>query len=97
RCAWIPRVLVMVLDSFCRCRSDFQKRVKAVGGESELFVTDDMSPFDRGSLRSAQIQRYPLAPSAGVQRTSMDLQAAYAKELAARQTAYMISGFYFAT
>src|SRR5262245_3340169 len=37
---------LMIFDSLCRRRSDFQKRVKPIGRESKFFVRDDMPPFD---------------------------------------------------
>src|SRR5262245_4209850 len=46
RCAQMDSDPLMILDSLCRRGSDFQERIQSVGGQSELFVTNDMSPFD---------------------------------------------------
>ena len=87
---------LMILDAFCRRRSDFQKCVEAIRREREFLVADDVAAFDGRALRPGQVHRDALAPAGRLDRLAMHLQAAHAKQLVARQTAHLIADLNFA-
>ena len=55
-------------------------------------MTDDVAARDFGGIGSGEIQRHPLAPAGELNRFSVHLQAAHAKNLISGQATHPIAG-----